>query len=767
MSDRDHYDFRYSTFNGPVIARAEHDRGPVFTAMSALPAPPTAFTGREQHVRALLDVLDPGTETSADAVLISAVGGLGGVGKTALALHVAHAARARFPGGTLFVNMRGYDDSPTEPEQAVTSFLTALGIGRENLPSAPEELYALYRSALNSRGAVLIVLDNVSAAAQVVPLLPGDTRHRVLVTSRDSFDSLTARSITLDSLSQDEAVALIERSLTISDPDDSRASDEPDAVRILVDLCGRLPLALQIAAAQLRRRKTRPVSTLVADLRAAVDRVSALRAPGKDQYERDLLLRPVFDVTYGRLDADQARLFRLLAHAPAADFGHPTAVALSGISPADIMERLEDLAAVYLISSSPDGDRWVMHDLLRAYASTLSASEPVLAREATDAKNSLLQDFCLRTVSADKHLHGQLLADVPDLFPDRHAALAWLDSEHTSLIRAIQWAENAEHSNFATALGVCVDRYLQLQRHFTDGILVSETLLTAARRDEDRFLEMIALTTLGHSQHQLRLYRETAITHTKALRLAYSLNDHSAQATGWSNLGYCMHDWGQHDIAAEMLGRAQEMFSQLGDEHREAMAWNTLGMPLLELRRFGEDAQAHRNAQKAFHQTGDRQRDATAWINLGTALRAVSEFEDAVNAYMNAADLFAEQHDRYGEASAWNNVGSLLIKLREFETASEILHKCEAVFVSLREWHRVGAARWNIAQLHESQGRVLDARAAWKSAADAYALAGDEELATSARQNAEQLTPTSRTRTTPTYRGTAPPPPTCPPAPPR
>ncbi|MFI1357639.1 ATP-binding protein [Streptomyces sp. NPDC020898] len=708
--------------------------------MSALPAPPTAFTGREQHVKALLDVLDPGTEISTDAVLISAVGGLGGlggVGKTALALHVAHTARARFPGGTLFVNMRGYDDAPTAPEQAVESFLTALGIGRDSFPSAPEELYALYRSALDSRGSVLIVLDNVSDAAQVVPLLPGTTRHRVLVTSRNSLDSLTARSIALDSLSQDEAVALIERSLHISDPDDSRASAEPDAVRQLVDLCGRLPLALQIAAAQLRRRKPRAVSTLVADLEAAIDRVRALRAPGKDQYDRDLVLRPVFDVTYERLDADQARLFRLLAQAPTADFGHPTAVALSGMSPADIMERLEDLAAVFLINSSPEGDRWAMHDLLRAYASTLSASEPVLAHETTDARNSLLLDFYQRTASADRHLHGQLLADVPDLFPDRHAALTWLESEHTSLVRAIQWAENAEHSRFATALGVCIDRYLQLQRHFADGALVSETLLTAARRDEDRFLEMIALTTLGNSQHKLRLYREAAISHTNALRFAYSLDDQNSQAAGWSNLGYCMHEWGQHDIAAQMLGRAQEMFSRLGDEHREAMAWNTLGMPLLELRRFTEAAQAHGNAQKAFHRAGDRQREATAWINLGAVLREVSEFDDAANAYMNAADLFAEQHDRHGEASAWNNVGSLLITRREFKTASEILHKCEEDFVSLSEWHDVGAVRWNIAQLHEAQGRVLDARAAWESAADAYVLAGDEKLATAARANAE------------------------------
>ena len=172
---------------------------------------------------------------------VCAVSGLGGVGKTALAVQVAHAVRGRFPGGALFVNMRGYDTSPLAPEEAVLSFLRAFGVRDEHLPAVPAERYVLYRSMLDRRESVLIVLDNVSAAAQVVPLLPGDTRHRVWVTSRDSLDSLTARSIQLSALSRNEAVNLIERSLEARNPADPRARDEPDAVRRLAALCGCLP----------------------------------------------------------------------------------------------------------------------------------------------------------------------------------------------------------------------------------------------------------------------------------------------------------------------------------------------------------------------------------------------------------------------------------------------------------------------------------------------------------------------------------------------
>ena len=739
MSSHEHFDFRGSTFYGPVTGKAEHHPNqhvdaPAPTATSTLPIPPTAFTGRERQVTELLEALAPRRDSNLDAVLISVVGGLGGVGKTALALHAAHAARSHFPGGTLFVNMRGYDDAPVSPEEAVSSLLTALGMKVEAVPSAPEERYALYRSTLEDRGPVLIVLDNVADPAQVVPLLPGSTRHRVLVTSRNSLDSLTARLINLDALSQDEAITLVGRSLRARNPTDSRIADEPDATRQLVELCGCLPLALHIAAALLHRRGPRPVAALVRDLQAAADRVRELRAPGIDQYGNELALRPVFDVTYSRLDTDQARLFRLLAQAPTADFGPSTAAALSDLSWGDLQPQLDDLTAAFLINRSPEGDRWEMHDLVRAYAATVSAKDAAHIDEAAKGKNRVLRDFFLHAASADQHLQGQLIDGIPVLFPSRNAALIWLATEHAALVAAALWAEQAEHSRFATALGLCLDRYLQLQRHFADGARVSQATLTAARRTGDRFLEMSALAILGSSQHEQRHYREAAIAHTNALRIAYSIRDLGGQATSWTNLGRCMHEWGQYEIAAEMHQRAQSLFSQLGDQHREAMSWNNLGMPLAALRRFDESIRAHGNAQEIFARIGDRQREATAWLNLGSALRESDDLDAAVVAYTNAAELFTEQRDRHGEAWAWNHIGTLRTALHQFGTAEEALLRSESVQIELGEWHGVGDARWNIALLHEARGQV--ARAAWASAAEAYARAGADEMAAKAGRHA-------------------------------
>ncbi|MGV9757420.1 ATP-binding protein [Streptomyces tricolor] len=739
MMHGDHIDFRDSMFNGPVVGKVEHYHvSPARpTATSALPPPPAVFTGRDGDIEALLEALDPTPDDASPAVLVSTISGLGGTGKTALALQAAHTIRARFPGGTLFLNMRGYDDPPVPPEEAVLSLLRALGVQEQYLPAVSAERYSLYRSVLETRESLLIVLDNVSAASQVVPLLPGSTRHRVLVTSRDSLDSLTARSVTLDALSQEEAVGLIEQSLSVRAPSDTRVHDEPAAVRRLVDLCGGLPLALHIAAALLHRGRPRPVSTLVDELQSAADRVRALCAPGEDQYGTQLALHPVFEVTYHRLGADLARLFRLLAQAPTSDFGLATAQALTSMPLQDLRRRLDDLTAAFLISPSPVGDRWSMHDLLRSYASSISAGKQSLIKEAATGRDGLLRHFLLHAASADQHLRGQLLDSVPDLFSSRYAALAWLETEHASLVGATLWAENQEHSRLATALGVCVERYLHLQRHFADGMIVFEALLVAARRDRDQVLEIFSLTALGNARFELRQYREAAIDHTNALRLAYALADRSGQAAIWTNLGRCMQAWGQYEVAADMHSHAREWFSRLGDRLREAMAWNNLGMALTELHRLSEAVHAHSSAQQTFAELRDHQREATAWINLGGALTAASEYDAAANAYVNAAELFAEHQDPHGEASAWHNVAVVLIELGEFETASNALSKCEAAYVALGGWYDVGRVRLTIARLHTRQGRHSEATSAWESAAEAYERAKAPEEAAKARRRAQ------------------------------
>lgn len=683
----------------------------------------------------LLAALSP--DTDRDVAVISAIGGLGGVGKTALALHVAHAVQPRFPGGVLFVDMRGYGDSPVAPEQAALSLLRALGIRDEDLPPTPESWYAFYRSELARREPVLLVLDNVCRPQQVAPLLPGASKHRVLVTSRETLHSLPARLISIDSLAEDEAVELIERSLLVSDPDDCRGSQEPEAVRQLVRLCGCLPLALQIAAAQLRHYRRRLISSLAADLQAAADRVRELCTPGVDQYGRELALRPIFDVTYRRLGTGHARLFRLLAHTPGPDFSHESAAIVSDQPAGTVLDQLHDLASAFLITPSSTRDRWEMHDLLRAYAQSLSSVDPVLVAEAARARDRLLTHFLSRTLAADKHLQGLLLDEAPDLFATRDDAVAWLDAERTALVGAALWVERAEHSRTAPVLALALDRYLYLRRHFSDSEAIAIATRRFAQLSGDNFLEATAWQKLGSILHEIHRFREGAIAHTHALRIFYALEDRSGQASAWTNLGRCMHELHQLDIAARMHQHAQKLFSQLGEQHREAMAWNNLGITLRELRRPGNAAQAHRKALDTFVLLGDRQREATAWINLGASLGDMGDSDAAANSYMTAADIFSELGDRHGVAKAWNNTGIILLEHSHFDASLHSFQICESICAELEDWHGTAGARRSIADLYDRVGAVHEARAARESADEALALADTAQEASEDRHDSE------------------------------
>ncbi|WP_323183681.1 ATP-binding protein [Streptomyces prunicolor] len=274
--DGDHADFRGGVFLREVVGvQVVIQRGAaaVPEALAGLPPRPGGFTGRESETTALLRALDPAGELKeAPAVLVAAVSGLGGIGKTALAVETAHLAveRGWFPGGVLFIDLHGYDQEPVTADRALQALLRALGISPEHIPATADERVALYRSTLaaraQERGAVLVLADNASSPDQVRPLLPGDGRHRVLVTSRDRLPQLGARLLPLDQFTPKEAYDLLDNALRIADPGDSRIVDDPDNAEQLAALCGNLPLALQIAAALLAEDQGKPVTELVAEL---------------------------------------------------------------------------------------------------------------------------------------------------------------------------------------------------------------------------------------------------------------------------------------------------------------------------------------------------------------------------------------------------------------------------------------------------------------------------------------------------------------------
>ena len=392
-------DFRNVTFNTGQAAAA-----PV--ALAQLPAPVAGFTGREAELAQVTGLLSPAA--GAGAVVVSAVAGLAGVGKTALAIQAAHAARAVgwFPGGVLFVDLHGYDETPVQPAQALDALLRALGIPAEHIPPGTEERAGLYRSALAAiTDPVLVVVDNASAEAQVRPLLPGPGPHRALVTSRHTLAGLGARLLDVEVLAEQTAIALVGEVLRAARPGDDRITSDPQAARRLAGVCGGLPLALRITAALLAADPALTVAELAGQLRDEVGRLAALRYDDGGGTSAPSVAA-AFDLSYRRLDEDAARLFRLLPVNPGPDVSTAAAAALAGQPAGAARMVLGRLVRAHLVEPAGAGTaRWRMHDLLRLYSSRLSGTDDG-AKEREQARDRLLDYYLTRTRAADAHLRG-------------------------------------------------------------------------------------------------------------------------------------------------------------------------------------------------------------------------------------------------------------------------------------------------------------------------------------------------------------------------
>ncbi|WP_308311017.1 ATP-binding protein [Streptomyces sp. GbtcB6] len=348
----DHSDFRGGVFLrevvGVQVVIQQGGGAAAPEALASLPPRPGGFTGREEETTELLRAF-----ADSAAVAVTAVSGLGGIGKTALAVEAAHEACGRgcFPGGVLFIDLHGYDEEPVTADQSLQSLLRALGIPPGQIPATVDDREVLYRSVLAKRGreqgAVLLVADNASSSDQIQPLLPGDARHRVVVTSRDRLPRLRARLLPLDQLSPNDAGQLLDRALRIAYPEDSRVVDAVEAVTRLANLCGHLPLPLQIAAALLAEDPGMPVAELVGELETSHDRLGHL-----DDGERSI--RAAFELSYRRLPPDQARLLRLLALAPGPEVSDEVAAVLVGAD-APPLRELRMLARAHLVERGSGG----------------------------------------------------------------------------------------------------------------------------------------------------------------------------------------------------------------------------------------------------------------------------------------------------------------------------------------------------------------------------------------------------------------------------
>lgn len=641
-----------------------------------LPAPPRSFIGRAGELAELSRALDVEADEGA-TLLISAIGGVGGIGKTWLALQWAHHNLERFPDGQLYVNLRGFDPAgpPLPWSTAVRGFLDALGAEPAMIPADPDAQAALYRSLVAGKR-MLVMLDNARDTAQVTPLLPGSPSCTVLVTSRRQLIGLLtahgARPLALDLLPDIEA-----RELLTCQLGQTAVTAQPEAVTELLAHCAGLPLALGIVAARAVARPHFPLSVLAQELRAASARLDAL-----DAGELTANLRATFSSSYEALGPEAATMFGLLGLAPGPDIELAAASSLAALPASTTKAILHELDGAHLLQEHSPG-RYRMHDLVHLYAIDRALQDQ--ASGSRDAALRRLVDFHLHTACAAAQrlfpyrppidLAPPAHGCVPRRLRDRSAAMTWFEANHACVLAAQRFALDQAWDTPVWQIAWALTIFHWRRGHLHDHFAAWRAGLTAANRLGDAMPQAHAHRLLGHAHGQAGRYAD-AIDH---LRRALPLSDQSGDVFGLAHthqlLAWVWDQRGDHQKAWHHADRVLRLSKTLDNPVWSAIALETAGWCLARIGRYRLARTRCEQALELHRQHQHREGEAEALNSLGYIAHHLGQHTEALHHYHQALFLRRDLGDSYAEADTLDHLGDTYLALGEGAAARHAWHQ--------------------------------------------------------------------------------------------
>ncbi|MFC6064715.1 AfsR/SARP family transcriptional regulator [Streptomyces ochraceiscleroticus] len=680
-----------------------------------LPPPPDPFLGRDEQVAALYEALAPRGGRAATAVL----SGMAGVGKSALAVHVAHGLREQYPDGQLFLNLHGANPgvAPMSALQALEVLLRDLGVPSGRVPDEVHAASALLRSTL-AGARTLLVLDDAAGAAQVRPLLPAGPGCAVLVTSRSPLAALDgAVHLPLARLAERDSVDLISR---VSGH--GRVPADSPAARRLAELCGQLPLALRVVAARLAARRALTVEALVELLDGQEGRLDHL------EYD-DLSVRRSLAVAYDALvaserpaDRDAALALRRMGALDLPEYETELAARLMDADTRRTCAALDRLVDVALLEEVAFG-RYAPHDLVRDFARELAAQhEDAAEREAAERRG--VEWFAARAAQSVRVLlppspfQALRLAGEPEEaaapFADAEAAFCWGDRELAVMSGLVARHVRTEYGrDAAVTLVRMLAPYLQRRGRTQELANLSDLARAGARESGDAGAEVVAMSDLASAYFMSGRYEKALVLIDDAIARSRLLGDDEWLQRVLSNRGLLLYVLGRAEESAAAQEEALAYAHRLGDDHAVAICLSHLGN-LYELTDARKAIEYHRRSLEAGVRLDSARLQQTARCNIGCAYltlgepeAAVGQFEEALRSLEDSTDWHTVSETRLG----------LIRALRTLARAERAARECETLLdlAELRgDAYTAGKARYEYGHVLRTLGRAAESDEQWR-----------------------------------------------------